>query len=372
MSMLNKIKQNLINIPGWKTNSRIVIFESDDWGSIRMPSRDAYNSLIKQGIRVDKSVYDSNDCLENKTDFTYLIELLNNFKDSKEHPPVFTLNTVMANPDFDKIKKNDFKEYFYISFLDSYKYYNNEEMDDVWSTGIAQKLIKPQFHAREHLNSLLWLKDLRLGNKDTLKAFDNHFFGLKTKTSSVYQKNYLAAYWPESKKELEQIKKNTEVGLGLFEKTFGYRSRTMVPCNFIWPEELEPFLKELGIDLIQSQRGHISPQPFKNGKPKVRRHYTGKKNQHDQIYTVRNVFFEPYLHPDKNIVRQVLKEIENAFFWGKPAIISTHRINYVSGMNKKLKDNTLKQLSLLLSELLRNWPELVFMTSDELIKEIRI
>ena len=124
MSMLNKIKQNLINIPGWKTNSRIVIFESDDWGSIRMPSRIAYNSLIKNGIRVDQSVYDSNDCLENRADLSYLIDLLDKFKDFKGRSPIFTLNTVMGNPDFNNIKKKKFKEYSNMSFFDSYRFYN--------------------------------------------------------------------------------------------------------------------------------------------------------------------------------------------------------------------------------------------------------
>ena len=38
MTILSGIKKWLINIPGWRTNRHIVVIESDDWGSIRMPS----------------------------------------------------------------------------------------------------------------------------------------------------------------------------------------------------------------------------------------------------------------------------------------------------------------------------------------------
>ena len=38
LSFLNRIKQNVVNIPGWSTSRKIVVFESDDWGSIRVRS----------------------------------------------------------------------------------------------------------------------------------------------------------------------------------------------------------------------------------------------------------------------------------------------------------------------------------------------
>lgn len=38
MSLKQFITHNLLNIPGWHTNRRIVVIESDDWGSVSMPS----------------------------------------------------------------------------------------------------------------------------------------------------------------------------------------------------------------------------------------------------------------------------------------------------------------------------------------------
>ena len=63
------ILRNIINTFGYKTNRKIVVFESDDWGSIRMPSKFAYSNLLNKGIDVDKSyLYDTLDSLEKKED----------------------------------------------------------------------------------------------------------------------------------------------------------------------------------------------------------------------------------------------------------------------------------------------------------------
>ena len=63
------ILRDIIKTFGYKTNRKIVVFESDDWGSIRMPSKLAYSNLLNKGIDVDKSyLYDTLDSLEKKED----------------------------------------------------------------------------------------------------------------------------------------------------------------------------------------------------------------------------------------------------------------------------------------------------------------
>ena len=97
------ILRNIINTFGYKTNRKIVVFESDDWGSIRMPSKLAYSNLLKKGIGVDKSLYDTLDSLEKKEDLEALFTVLQDNK-SDHSLPIFTFNTVIQNPDFYKPK----------------------------------------------------------------------------------------------------------------------------------------------------------------------------------------------------------------------------------------------------------------------------
>jgi len=369
--MFQRVKNSLNNIPGWHTNRKIIVIESDDWGSIRMPSKKALQSLTSKGIKTDNNDNWELDCLESKEDLENLFFVLSKYKDTKDKHPVFTFNTVMGNPDFDKIRKSNFETFYFEHFFDSYKRYYGQDLKMIWEEGIEKGLIRPQFHAREHLNVSLWLKDLRNGNKNTKVAFDYDFFGLVTETSSINQQHYLAAYRTENFEELDFIKNATKEGLDIFKKTFGFRSKTFIACNYVWPKELESFVKSKGISLFQSQRGQLQPDPNANGKIKIRRHYTGQENSIGQIYTVRNVKFEPFENSNIDWIDQSLSEIQNAFFWHKPAIISTHRINYVGGINIKHRGRNLKLLDQLLQRILIKWPDVEFLSSDQLVSIIK-
>jgi len=102
--LLQSLKSQLTNIPGWRTKRKIVVIESDDWGSMRMPSRVVYEKLLKTGIRVDKCHYCSNDSLETEQDLSLLFEVLTTVKDKFNNPAVITANTLVANLDLFKKK----------------------------------------------------------------------------------------------------------------------------------------------------------------------------------------------------------------------------------------------------------------------------
>ena len=50
--MIKNIIKNLSNLPGWRTDRKIVVLESDDWGSIRMSSNDSRIKLLKAGLKI--------------------------------------------------------------------------------------------------------------------------------------------------------------------------------------------------------------------------------------------------------------------------------------------------------------------------------
>jgi hypothetical protein len=359
------ISRNLINIPGFRTNRKIVVFESDDWGSIRMPSIDVFNLLKnKNGSLV--SHYDSLDSLEKKEDVSDLFNLLSEFKDYKGQSAKFTFNSVMTNPDFSKIRASEFDQYFSENFSDSYENYYGQNTFSIWKQGIEEGLMKPQYHALQHLNRQLWMNDLKKGNSETRLAFNHGFFGVKTKTSSILQNHYLATYYAQNQIELNSIINDLEQGLIMFKKNFGFKSDTFIASNYTWPKEIEKILFKEGVKGLQSQFGQIQPSLITKNTSKTVYHYMGQRNEFGQIYMVRNVSFEPYQNQNLDWVDKSLSEINNAFFWGKPAIICTHRINYVSNLNLKNKENSLNKLRLLISKLLKVYPEIEFLDSSEL------
>jgi hypothetical protein len=46
-SLRSTLSRNLTNARGWKTNRKIIVIESDDWGATRMYDRQAFKVLTK-------------------------------------------------------------------------------------------------------------------------------------------------------------------------------------------------------------------------------------------------------------------------------------------------------------------------------------
>ena len=103
--MINVLRKSYVNFRGWSTKRKLLLIESDDWGSIRMPNREVYNLLLSKGLPVDRSRYSKFDTLESQTDLERLFETLAKVKDKNGNAASLTANYLVANPDFEKIKK---------------------------------------------------------------------------------------------------------------------------------------------------------------------------------------------------------------------------------------------------------------------------
>ena len=102
------------------------MIESDDWGSIRMPSKKVFNSLQSQNLYPENDAYLKYDALATDQDMLALFEVLNSVKDKNNAPAILTANAVMGNPDFNKIMASNFQEYFWEpSFTKTWEKYSN-------------------------------------------------------------------------------------------------------------------------------------------------------------------------------------------------------------------------------------------------------
>lgn len=358
------IIKNLSNLPGWRTTRKIVVFESDDWGSIRMPSLQTFEYLKSKGVDVssgDSLRYNLNDTLATADDLSSLFEILNSVKDKNGNPAVFTPISLVANPDFEKIKESNFQGYFYEPFTETLKRYNREDAFILWKEGIQKRLFVPQFHGREHLNVQVWIRALQNNDKHSLLAFEQGMWGFKNSLKSGI--SYQAAFDLEQPGEIEYQKSVIAEGLGLFEKLHGYKASFFVPPNGPFNETLEQTAAENGIRFMSTSKIHREPQGNEQFKKKF--HWLGQKNKYGQRYITRNAFFEPS-QPGKDWVDSCLTDISTAFKWHKPAVISSHRVNYIGVLNSANCDKGLNLLKTLLKSIAKYWPETEFMTSSDL------
>jgi hypothetical protein len=364
--MISNIVKNLSNIPGWRTNRKLVVFESDDWGSIRMPSLKTFNFLSNNGLDLvsgDASRYNKNDTLASKDDLAELYHVLSKplFKDINNNSPVFTAISLVANPDFDKIKNNNFTDYYWEPFNVTLSKYGHSGAFDMWKKGIENNLFIPQFHGREHLNVASWMRALKNNDFEARFAFDNGMWGFNNKTPQNLM--YQAAFDLENPNDLSIQKEVISSGLNLFKELFGYSATFFVPPNGPFNNSLEETAAENGIKFMSASKKQIEPQG--NNKYKTKFHWLGQKNKFEQYYLTRNCFFEPN-QTSKDWIDRCLGDVQTAFSWKKPAVISSHRVNYVGILNKTNRENGLNKLAFLLTALKRNWPNIEFITSNQL------
>jgi hypothetical protein len=369
----NKIKSiissNLQNSRSWKTSKKILVIESDDWGSVRMPNKEVFQKALKFGIPVDRCPFNTYDTLASSTDFEALFEVLQSYKGVDGKTPIITANTIVANPDFTKIQDNHFEDYFFEPFQATLKrYYPNEDVFSCWKYGMDNNLFKPQLHGREHVYVKYWMKFLWDKSKETMFSFENNFFGLSTTITMEKRSSFLPAFDLFDIKEIDEQKFILEDAQRLFYDSFGFKSESFIAPNYTWNSTLEENLKTIGVTTIQGSK--FQQEPNHGNIIKAKKHFTGEKNFLNQVFLTRNVEFEPSLNKNIDWKKNVLRQIENAFFWGAPAIISSHRLNFIGGLSERNRTDNLELLSGILKEVLRKWPHVEFMTSDELGREI--
>lgn len=360
---MNKLLRELSNGIGSLLREKLVVIESDDWGSIRMPSKQVYESLKSKGLNLGKGEterYNKFDTLASPQDLEELFDVLSSVKDLAGRNPVFTAVSLVANPDFKQIKDHDFTEYFWEPLSTTFADYDSSRSLDLWVKGKQMGYFHPEFHGREHVNVAAWIRALRNKDDQTLFAFEQGCWGFKREAGIV---NFQAAFDLEEPSDLEQQKSIITDGLAEFERIHGYKARFFVPPNGPFNNELQKAAHLGGIKYLSTAK--IQQEPRGNGVYKKRYHYLGQKSKYGLRYLTRNAFFEPSAE-GKDWVDSCLSEIESAFRWRKPAVISTHRVNYIGVHDPKNRERGLKQLSELLSKIVKNWPDVHFITSTEL------
>jgi hypothetical protein len=368
MSLVKAFTRNIVNIPGWSTRRKIIVFESDDWGSIRMSSKQHRNTLIKKGFSLENQSFNMFDALESNDDLIALYDVLRKHNDATGRHPVFTAVSIVGNPNFDKIKEGKYQQYHYEPFTETLKRYrNHDKVIDLYKLGISERLFHPVFHGREHLNVQRWLRALQSGNKSVLTTFDHQVTAVHIGLNNEFLGDFQAAFDLDTPEDLSYMKTVLTEGLDIFENLWGYKSPYFVATNGPFNNSLEPVLASKGVKYILGER--FQQEPLGNGQYKKHVHYIGMRNKLNQVYLTRNAAFEPAIAEgglNKNPIENCMKSIERAFRWGKPATISTHRINYIGHIDEDNRKKNLKLLDSLLSQITTKWPEVEFMTSVEL------
>jgi hypothetical protein len=363
----NSLFSNLKNTIGWKTNRKIVVISVDDYGNVRLDSKAARDNMQEAGL-TPLSRFDLYDSLENKEDLEMLFETLSSVRDKNGKHAVFTPFAMPCNINFEKMAEKGYREYHYELLPQTFsKLSGYEGTWDLWQEGIRKGLMVPLYHGREHFNLKVFNEKLKARDREVLTALKNRSYA--SISSSGYDTiSVMAAYEFWEFEENEQLKEIVKDGLDQFEKVFGYRSDYFNAPGGREHPVIHKTLKENGVEFIDTSL--IKNEHQGKGKYRKEFNYTGKRNALGQLLLVRNVVFEPTDDRGVDWVDFTLKQIEAAFRWNRPAVISSHRVNFCGHIDPKNRKEGIGALKELLSRVVERWPEVEFMAANELGKLI--
>lgn len=352
----------LKNLPGWRTRHRIVVFSIDDYGNVLLDSRQARENLRKAGLNVDGSRFSQYDALETAEDLEQLFDTLRSTKDCNGRPAVFTAFAMSANLDFETIAASGYETFHYELLPDTFrKRPGYDKAWTLWQQGMAEGIFVPEFHGREHLNVRFFETYMRRRDPEVMACLQNRSYAaISRKPDSRI--GFTQAFSLDTLDELDSHKAIALDGLKAFERIFG---RPSVHFNAPGAREhsfLEPTLREAGIRFIDTDI--VKKEHQGNGEYKRKFRPFGSKNAINQTYLFRNCVFEPLL--TDSAVDDCLTEIDIAFSMGKPANISSHRVNFGGHIEPAVRAKGLDMLRRLLQEITRHWPDVEFMSSVEM------
>ena len=366
--MKQKLLNNIKNIYGWKTKRKIIVISVDDYGNVRLDSKAARSALDKAGLKINTH-FDAYDTLETREDLEMLYETLTSVKDKNGNGAVFTPFALPCNIDFEKMAAENYESYQYELLPVTYQKLEAKDPKaykhtwQVWQQGIDEGLMVPQFHGREHFNLKVFNEKLKKRDQEMLAALEQRSFtSIRNTGYATIATTAAFEFWEfDENKVFNYIISD---GLHQFKKVYGYNSLHFNAPGGREHPYIHKILKEKGVKYIDTPL--IKKEHLGNGSYKTVFNYTGKKNHLDMTYQVRNVVFEPTDYRGFNWVDYSLQQIETAFFWNRPAIISSHRVNFCGHIDPKNREKGIFALKELLKRIVTKWPEVEFMSSVEL------
>jgi hypothetical protein len=364
--MRKLLANHIKNIKGKKIKRKLLAFSVDDYGNIRLSSKLALEKLQKNGVKLNGR-FDYFDALDTKEDFEMLFDVLGSVKDSNGKPAIFTPYAMSCNVNFEK--SLDYGAFVSERLDETYK--NLSVGEPVYEgayklllEGIKVGFLKPQFHGREHLNVNLFNKLLSEGNLSLLANLQNRCLAGVPSHKNYPNVNFNEAFsfWKSS--EIELHKEIIRDGLKQFNEVYGYESKTFTPPAMQLHPDLNQFVSDMGI--IGLDKNRVDNIHLGEGRFLREKSFLGEYISTSTLKIVRNCVFEP---TDRDIdwVSFTFKQIEAAFFWNKPAIISSHRVNFCGHIDPDNRKKGLAALRALLNKVVKKWPDVEFVSVDELI-----
>ena len=303
---------------------KAVVLESDDWGLCAwVPDEQAYRVLADTPAwrGATGRVY-GRSTLEHAADVARLAATLLEFRGGDGRPPVWQANTVMATPDFERLRPPLFEG-------EALPLVHYPEFPSRWQRpGLGAAVREateagvwwPELHGLVHLPRAAWLHALRRGISDARRAHEQQCLVCEAvEAAAEFDSSEPAALRSES----------LALAVERFRACFGRAPSSLIAPDYRWDARMEDDAESLGLTCIQGaaeQAGH----PF----PRLRRllhRYRWPDARGRRFYLPPRTAFEPRGQHARGVrlgAAAAHRAARRAWGRGQPAIVSSHRLNY--------------------------------------------
>jgi hypothetical protein len=349
-------------------DQRLLAICVDDYGNIRLKSNKAKELMASRGLR-PFNIFDEFDCLETTDDLSAILETLCSLKDSNSDHAKLTALACPCNISFEKMRQSRFEVFEYELLPQTYARLGPQYDGNcaLWEEAASKRLIRAEFHGREHLNIRIIMAKLRSGSPDIAACIEADSLARLRPLPNV-KTSWTAAFGSHEPTEVEEYKQIIRDGVSKFNIVFGRHPRVFNAPGSSESDYLHEFLRTSGFEVVETPFFQWQRRAFGLRLPKV--NVMRQASERLPAYSVRNCVFEPNSPRGFDWCEFTLRQVEDAFAFKKPAIISTHRVNFCGGISEQNRENGLGCLRKLLSMITRKWPDVQFVFLDELAERI--
>ena len=316
----------------------VLIVESDDWGP--GPGDDA---LRLRG----------------------LCAALQEFRDSVGRAPVLTVGVILAVPGCGQESTAGRAPRYCPEALDAPSF---ASIRDAMIEGRDAGVFALQLHGMEHF----WPPALEVAARADAAA-RTFLAGSRGVPRHESLPSHLQARWidayrlPSSALDRGDVERAVAEEAACFARVFGAPARVAVPVTFTWTPEVEVAWARHGVRVV------VTPGTRNTGRDGAGRLTSdgsllrnGDRGPGGIVYVVRDVYFEPALGHE---AAAVLREVGERHRLGRPALLETHRFNFIDDEAQAAR--SLYELRRLLQGALSAAPGLHFMSTEELAEALR-
>jgi len=311
----------------------LLVLESDDWGAGPLAQADALRRIL---------------------------ELLVTFHDARGRKPAMTLGVILEVPDTDRIARENAVGYHGIG-LDDHRF---SELRDVVAAGIRAAIFEPQLHGQCHF----WpdaLMSAAKADRTVREWLTTSGLPRTEQLSPSLQSRWVdAAVLPSQALPTDVIDGAVAAEATAFCVHFGSTPRVAVATTFIWTAAVEAAWRRAGVEVIITP-GRRATSRDAAGQPAGfdRSMLTGQISDAEQCYLVRDVYFEPALgHTPERLIAGLATRTDQ----GRACLVEMHRFNFLDQ-----PDKSLEALREAITQALAHFPELRFITPQEVARAIR-